>query len=248
MTKSTTAVNTAPTIAPLRNVTLLAELVERVQNRAPNLPGMATVSGPSGYGKSNATMYAANRFRAYHVEVRSVWTRKNLCLSILQEMGVTQPATTVAGMVDQIGDQLARSQRPLLVDEADYLVKKSLIEVIRDIYEASQATVILIGEENLPNALKRWERVHGRMLDWIQAQPASLHDTRHLAKVYCPGIELADDLMSEAHVKARGSVRRVCVNLDRIREKASTIGKPRMTLADFPADAFFTGEPPAGRQ
>ncbi|MBX3504331.1 MAG: ATP-binding protein [Parvibaculum sp.] len=247
MTKSTTAVNTAPTIAPLRNVTLLAELVERVQNRAPNLPGMATFSGPSGYGKSNAAMYAANRFRAYHVEVRSVWTRKNLCLAILHEMGLTQPANTVAGMVDQIGDQLARSQRPLLVDEADYLVKKSLIEVIRDIYEASQATVILIGEENLPSALKRWERVHGRMLDWIQAQPASLSDTRHLSKVYCPGIELADDLTAEAHAKARGSVRRVCVNLDRIREKASTLGKQRMTLADFPADAFFTGEPPAGR-
>jgi hypothetical protein len=248
MTKSTTAVNTAATIAPLRNVTLLAELVERVLNRAPNLPGMATFSGPSGYGKSNAAMYAGNRFRAYHVEVKSVWTRKKLCLSILNEMAITQPANTVADMVDQIGEQLERSQRPLIVDEADYLVKNGMIQVIRDIYQASQTAIILIGEENLPNALKRWERVHGRMLDWIPAQPASLSDTRHLSKLYCPGIELADDLVGAAHTKAAGSVRRVCVNLDRIREKASTLGKERMTLADFPADDFFTGNPPAGRQ
>ena len=51
-----------------------------------------------------------------------------------------------------------------MIDEADYLVSRHMIEVIRDIYESSRATIILIGEEMLPQSLTRWERVHNRML------------------------------------------------------------------------------------
>jgi DNA transposition AAA+ family ATPase len=245
MTNLPAPVNT--TIAPLRNVTLLAQLVERVQSRKPGLPGMATFTGFSGYGKSVAAIYAQNRYRTYHVQVKSVWTRKKLCSAILQEMEI-KPGATIPDMVDQIGEQLSLSGRALLIDEADILVTKGMIEVVRDIYESSQSSIILIGEENLPNSLKKWERVHGRMLDWVQAAPAALSDAKHLAKLYCPGIAIADDLISELHSKASGSVRRICVNLDRVREAAETSGKTTMTLADFPSDNLFTGVPPVGRR
>jgi len=245
MTNVTAPVNT--TIAPLRNVTLLAELVDRVQTRKPGLPGMATFTGFSGYGKSVAAIYAANRYRTYHVQVKSVWTRKKLCTAILQEMEI-KAAATIPDMVDQIGEQLSLSGRALLIDEADILVSKGMIEVVRDIYESSQSSIILIGEENLPNSLKKWERVHGRMLDWVQAAPAALSDAKHLAKLYCPGITIGDDLMTALHEKASGSVRRICVNLDRVREKAETGNKSSMGLADFAADDLFTGVPPVGRR
>jgi hypothetical protein len=246
MSKEPTSVNTASSIAPLRNVVLLVELVERVQERSPNLPGMASFFGRSGTGKSCAAMFAANKYRAYHVQVKSVWTRKKLCTSILREMGISVTVNTVADMVDQIGEQLSLSRRPLLIDEADYLVKSGMIEVIRDIYESSQASVILIGEEGLPNALRRWERVHGRMLDWIPAQPASLSDSKHLAKLYCPGVTIDEALLDAAHRKAGGSVRRVCVNLDRIRERAATSGLKAISLKEFEEAEFFDGNP-AGR-
>ncbi|MEO0034386.1 MAG: hypothetical protein RLZZ501_409 [Pseudomonadota bacterium] len=233
------------TIAPLRNVMLLAELVERVMTRPAGLPGMATFHGFSGYGKSFAAMYAANKHRAYHVQVKSVWTRKKLCLAILAEMGV-RPGPTIPDMVDQIGQELSLSQRPLLIDEADFLVAKGLIEVVRDIYESSQSTIILIGEEQLPQKLKVWERVHGRMLDWVAAQPGSLADTRHLAKLYCRGIEVADDLLAALHEASGGSVRRICVNLDRVREAAQTAGLARIDRSQF-AGPFFTGNPPSRR-
>lgn len=243
MTKEGSDVNT---IAPLRNVSLLAELVERVQRRSPGLPGLATFNGFSGYGKSFAAIYAANKYRAYHVQVKSVWTRKKLCHAILQEMEI-KPAATIPEMVDQIGEQLSLSQRPLLVDEADILVAKGMIEVVRDIYESSQASIILIGEENLPASLKRWERVHGRMLDWVAAQPASLSDAKHLAKLYCKGVEISDELMEALHKKAGGSVRRVCVNLDRLRELAQTRRLQHIGVSEFDPAGFFTGDAPAPR-
>jgi len=235
-------------VLPLRNVSRLAELVLRVMGRDSGLPGMGCFFGPSGYGKTFAAIYAANRHRAFHVQVKSVWTKKKLALSILVEMGI-QPAATIADMIDQIGQELSLSGRPLLIDEADFLVAKKMIEVVRDIYESSQGTVILIGEENLPQILKKWERVHGRMFDWVAAEPASLADSRHLANLYCRGVEVAADLLAEAHSASGASVRRVCVNLARVREKAEMASLTAIDLATWKqlGGEFFTGNPPARR-
>lgn len=231
------------TIAPLKNVTLMGELMDRVMKRANGLPGMACFYGPSGYGKTSAAIYAANKTRAYHIQVQSVWGRRKICHALATELQI-EPAATIADTVDLIGHELGRSRRPLIVDEADFLLKESLIEMVRDIYEASQGTIILIGEENLPQRLKKWERVHGRMLDWVGAQPASLADAKHLARLYCPGIEVADDLLAHIHQAAAGSIRRICVNLSRIHETAQREGLRKIARPQY-TDDLFTGNPPA---
>jgi DNA transposition AAA+ family ATPase len=236
---------TIGTIAPLRNVSLFSELTDRVQRRQHGLPGMACFYGPSGLGKTHSAIYAANRHRAFHVQVRSVWTRRTFCSETCLEMGIV-PARTIPDMVKQIGSELAMSRRPLIIDESDFLVAKGMIEIVRDLYEGSYGAIILIGEEQLPHKLKAWERVHGRMLDWVQAQPASLADARHLARLYCKGIEVDDDLLTELFEKSGGSARRICVNLDRVREAALTAGLPRIGRAGYDRP-FFTGAPPARR-
>lgn len=244
MTEDTANVNS---IAPLKNVTLMNALVERVMNRSPGLPGMATFHGFSGYGKTSAATYAAVKHRCYHIQVKSVWTQKKLCQSILLALGI-QPARTIADMVDQIGEELALSGRPLLIDEADFLVAKRMIEVVRDIYESSGAAIILIGEEHLPGKLKAWERVHGRMLDWVAAQPASLADAKHLAGLYCPGVEIEAELLAKLHEASGGSARRICVNLDRIRELARTRGLGAVGAKEWGERQFFQGIPPHARR
>ncbi|SBV95554.1 conserved hypothetical protein [uncultured delta proteobacterium] len=185
---------TPPTTAPLRNVAAFSSLVERVKQRRDNLPGMAAFYGKSGVGKSTAAAYAANKHKAYYVQVKAAWTRKYLCQTVLGQMGIV-PEKTLAEMVDQIAEQLTKSKRPLIVDEADFLVQKGMVEIIRDIYEGSFATIILIGEENLPRTLKRFERFHNRMLDWVKAQPCDLADCKLLARIFCPDVSITDDLL-----------------------------------------------------
>lgn len=233
-------------IAPLRNVALFSALVDRVMHRPVGLPGMATFHGPSGLGKSCCAIYAANKHRAYYVQVRSVWTRKHMLASILGEMGI-RPASTIPEMMDQVGQQLSLSNRPLIIDEADYLLAKGMIELVRDIYESSQAAIILIGEEGLPQALTRFERVHGRMLDWQAAQPANENDARVLARLYCPTATLGEDLLARLLEASGGSVRRICVNLDRVREFAVARDLRAVTLADYKGEVF-TGSPAGARR
>ena len=234
-----------PSIAPLRNVALLTELVHRVVSRSPALPGMATFHGPSGYGKSCAVFYATNKHRAYTVQLGESWTKKYFCLQVAREMGIVAARSTPE-IIAQIGDQLAASHRPLLIDEADFLVSRNMVETVREIYERCHGSIILIGEEGLPHALKKWERVHGRMIDWVGAQPATVADAYHLARIHAHGIEIAEDLMTALHEDSKGSARRVCVNLDRVAEEARAQGKAVMTRADYGRD-FFTGAPPSRR-
>jgi DNA transposition AAA+ family ATPase len=203
--------------------------------------------GPSGYGKSTAATVAMIQTDAVYVQARSSWTRKAAHQAILKGLGVI-PAKTVAEMSDQIAEELSLSKRPLIVDEADYLVERGTIEIIRDLYEASQTPVMLIGEEGLPGKLKRWERFHGRVLDWAPAQPASLKDCKALAELHAAKVRIADDLLDKVHSVAGGSVRRICVNISRIEEQAQVEGRDVMDLAAWGSRELYTGEAPSRRR
>ncbi|ANT39882.1 Mobile element protein [Rhodovulum sp. P5] len=210
-------------VAPLRNVSALVTLIEKVRDRAPGLPGMATFSGYSGYGKTTAAVYAANCFDALQVQVKESWTARKFCQSILSEMGIL-PAKTIADMIDQIAQELALSDRVLIVDDAQYLIKRSMIGHVRDIYESSGATIILIGEERLPQQLQQWENIHGRMFDWVTAEPACLDDVAHLARIYCAEVTLSEAFRAKLLHASVHSIRRVCINLAKVREFALTAG------------------------
>lgn len=245
--KHTTDSTTAPafSIAGITNVGLCVRALERVMNRNPALPGITTFTGPSGTGKSFSASYAANRFRAFYVECKSTWTRRTFLLAVLQEMGI-EPVGDMTNMMNQIGEELVLSQRPLIVDEMDYLVNKKAVEVVRDIHMISDAPILLIGEENMLNKLMKWERFHNRILEPVLAVSATEEDVNELAKIYARGIEVHSDLLKKLHQASNGNVRRICVNLDRIREFCvskglSEIGKKSWTLP------FFTGDPPRRR-
>jgi len=234
------------TTAPLRNVALLHRMIDRLIDGPPHLPRIGCMSGPSGFAKSFAAASAAGEFRAYYVQVRSYWTRKSMLTAILRQMGIAPPHT-IAEMVDAIAEQLALSGRPLIIDEADHIARAHLVELVRDLYEQSQAPMVLIGEETLPQQLIRWERFHGRVREWCQAAPCNVADARQLAPIYAPGTEVGDDLLERVVEVSSGSTRRVCVNLDRVGAWARSAGVAEVTLRDWGDRELHTGEPPAVR-
>lgn len=231
-------------IAQIHNLDLVRTAAERLSSRTAGLPGMAALYGPAGYGKTTAALAIANENRAYFVQMRSAWGRKALLEKILLEMGA-KPHGTIPAMLDAVCEQLATSGRMLMIDEFDYCVRNdSMIELVRDIYEGSQATLMLLGEELLPTKLKRWERFHSRIMSWIPAQPISLNDARALAPIYCPDVYVADDLLAHLVKLSGGSVRRVSVNLAAIYEAASVEGWETADRSTWGDRQIYTGEAP----
>ena len=237
-----------PNIAPLRNVVLLRRVMEHLTKRSANLPGIGALYGEAGLGKSNACSAAAVAYRAIYVEARSHFTKKSFLLAILHEMSI-KPEHTTSEMVDQICQELMHSRRPLIRDEGDYLVKRNLIELVRDIYEGSWAAILLVGEERFPVALRRAsERFYDRVLEWQPAERADLEDTRKLAKLYSPDVEIKDELLAEILKASRGVARKIAINIENVRQEAKKAGKRTIDTDGWGDKPFFTGDAPMRRQ
>lgn len=236
-----------PHIAPLRNVLLLRKVMEQLQHRSPNLPGIGVFYGKAGLGKSNACAAANAAYRAVYIEMRSHYTKKSLLLAILAELGI-KPERTTSEMADQICDQLSRSRQPLIIDEGDYLVKRNLIDLVRDLYEGSKASILLVGEERFPaNLLRASERFHDRVLAWQPAELADMEDTRKLAKLYSPDVEIKDDLVAAIGRESKGVARKIAVNVDNVNREAKKAGRRAIDLAAWGDKPFFTGDAPVRR-
>lgn len=233
-------------IAPLTNVARFISALELAMTRPHHLPGMVSFYGPSGYGKTSAAAFAVAKYNAYHVECKSAWTKKAFLSNILKEMGISQ-AKTIPEMIDQVADQLARSERPLIIDEFDHLVHKKSVELVRDIYEGSQASIILIGEERLENNLAHWERFHNRILKWVPAEPASIDDAVLLRRLYCQKVDVGDDLLKQIVDVTKGCTRRICVNLYNVQSYAIERGLSKISTSEWGNQTFYTGRAPARR-
>lgn len=241
-------INLVKNVAPLRNVMLLGALIRRVTGRDEGMPGMACFHGFSGYGKSQAALYNTQATRACWVEVKSVWTRKTLVEKICKNLGIPS-GRTVADSVEKIGEELLKSGRPLLLDEAHILCTDSMMKLVHDIYESSHgASVILIGEETLPQSLVRWERVHNRILAWEQAQPADLRETSVFAKLKCPELTLSQAVLERTLVESQAVARRIVSNLNQVKDYARIEGKTEIGEKDIPHIRWMDGRAPAPRR
>jgi DNA transposition AAA+ family ATPase len=236
-----------PHVAPLRNVLLMRRMVDHLLKRSANLPGIGVMYGFAGLGKSNACAAARSAFRAIYVEVRDHFTKKGLLLAILHEMGI-EPDRTTRDMFEQVCAELEKSGKPLILDMADYLIKRHLVDTVLDIYEGSGGVIVLAGEERFPKKLKKEsERFYDRVLEFVLAERADKDDARKLAAMYSPDVEIKDDLLSKLLERSAGVARRVAVNVNDVRQQGKKLGVRVMDLKAWGDRPFYTGDAPERR-
>jgi len=234
------------TCAPTANLARCSAAMERVLQRPAHLPGVAVLYGPSGWGKSWAASYAARKHGCHYLAMRASWNGKALLRALLWKLGL-KPEWTIAQMVDSAVDHLLETRQGLVIDEFDHVVRKGAAELVRDLVDATGCGLLLVGEEGLPTVLRRWERFHGRVLEWVPADALSLDDARVLRDVYLREVEVGDDLLERLWREAKGSVRRLVVNLHLIEQEGLRQGADCFDLASWQGRALYTGEAPPRR-
>lgn len=238
--------NNVKQAAALSNVLSAAQAMKSSLERDSDLPGMICMHGSSGFGKTFAAKYLAIKHRAYHVEPSLSWSLRDYYENILRLMGIV-PEKTNGKMEAQIVEQMIKSHRPLILDEAGYLIKRGdrFVEMAKNIYDKSQIPVMLIGEEDLPQGLERhYEKVHNRILHWVEAKACTLKDCRLLAERNLQGVEIADDLLKHIHKEVRGVTRRISTNLYVVRQVATEEKRRSVDLVWWGDRPIQTGEAP----
>jgi len=239
--------NLGDNILPLRNVALLSGLIKRVEQRRWGLPGMAVFHGKTGHGKTYACSGAVVGMDVIHISVQQLWNKKKLMTSILRELQMPQTGT-LADLMERCNEGLAIADRTLIIDEADYAVDRGMIEMIRDMHDGSGASIILVGMEQLPQKLKKWELVDGRILAWVGAEPADFQDAKLMANWYAKGITLDDALIEKVRTENNGSARRMSVDFAHVLDCAHQSGQTTMTLDAWGDAPFLRGEAPVARE
>lgn len=245
----TSNVNPSSGIANIRNIAQCYEAVNRTLQRNPLLPGISAFYGPSGFGKSTAANYVATKTDAFYVQVKSTYTKKAFAQALLREMSIP-PQATLSDMMELASAEIAKSGRPLIIDEFDHLIQGNKVEIVRDLYESSQGTFLIIGEELLPRKLEKWERFHGRVLNWVPALPSDMHDASLLSRIYAPHVEIDPSVLEQLIVSVRGSTRRVSTNLEMLHEQCLEQGISQVTPKELKLilpQGFVTGESPKPR-
>lgn len=234
-------------VAPLANVARLQKLVLTCQNRVDGLPGLGCFYGPAGFGKTTAGVFVTNKVGACHVEALPFGGAKKLLEMIVTELGM-RPTRTVSTLFDQAADALARTNRPLIIDEADQILTDRIIETVRHLHDKTLVPVILMGEELLPQKLRRWERVNGRILEWVAAEPATLQDVGFLAPIYAPNVVISEELKGKLLAASTGSIRNVSTNLANLAAFAAVKGLTNVGTAEWAGQRFHTGQAPEARR
>lgn len=243
MNHNSNAVNTGH-IAPLKNVSNCLDVALRIINRPIGVDGLGLFYGRSGYGKSKASTYVQNKCDAIYLEVFDFWTRKVFVENLLIELGIDKPSGTVASMMQQALSMLQdEPNRLLIIDEADKLVDKGFIELVRDVYKGAKIPVLLVGEEQLPEKLKRYERCENRVTAYQMANPSDLDDARVLANVYHRKLTVADDLLERIVEQTRGVASRIVTTLAEVNQFAVAHGISEISRAEY-TGAVFTGQAP----
>lgn len=231
-------------IVPVKNVTRLNDAGETLRRRAANLPGMGLVHGETGYGKTTAVAWYTNRCGGIYVRATSVWTPSAMLRKIGEELRI-RCSGSLQDMMDSIVDALSLSNRPLFIDEADYIVdSKRMTEAVRDLHDFTTVPVVLIGMGGIDQRLAGRKQFTGRVLRDVPFQPLDLADARLIADTLCE-IRVADDLLERLHRLVNGSTRLLVVGLARIEEHAKSMGTDELSSAGWGrADNFFTGDAP----
>jgi DNA transposition AAA+ family ATPase len=231
-------------VAPLKNVAECYSVAQQIINRPPGVDGLGLFYGRSGYGKSKASQYVQNKCGAIYLEVFDFWSKKTFVESLLAELNIDKPKGTIATMMQQALRLLQDDpNRLIIIDEADKLIDKNMIELVRDIYKGARVPVLLVGEENLPDKLARYERCENRVTAWGMANPSDLADAQALARIYHRSLTIEDDLLLHIVDRTKGVASRVVTTLAAVAEFAKAHQLTSVDLAKYDG-AVFTGQAP----
>ncbi|WP_299440243.1 ATP-binding protein [uncultured Rhodospira sp.] len=235
------------TTAPLTNVLRFGALVDACVQRPRHLPGLGVFYGHSGLGKTWSATHAAHRTRARYVECGESWTRARFLSVLAVEVGVDGRGRA-ADVVDRIIMACEAQDRPVIIDEADHVVRRGYIETVREIADRAGVPIILVGEEALPQMIAaRSERTHNRVLQWAAAEPVTAEDVATVARLYYPDLVIAADLIERVTTASAGRIRRAVVNLHQVATEALAQGWDTVGLASWGERELYTGQVPSMR-
>ncbi|MBW4550794.1 MAG: ATP-binding protein [Aphanocapsa sp. GSE-SYN-MK-11-07L] len=225
-------------VVTTKNIVNLSSSFQESKQREQGIPRMGLLYAPTGFGKTTASAWLVNRENGIYVRAGSLWSPTTMVMAILDELSIRPPRFAAQG-IQAIVAQMKLSQRPLFIDEADYLFyEPRMIDAARDIHDLAELPVWFIGSHKLEKRIAQRKIVAGRISQWVKFLPCDFEDTQRLAKELCL-VEVQVDLLEQLHKAAKGSIRSITVGLSRIEAIARLQRWKTINAQQWGANHFF---------
>lgn len=233
-------------VVPVKNVARLQTMCDDLMNRPNGVPGMGLVYGRTGLGKTTATTWYVIRKRAVLVRALALWSPQTMLATILRELEAGASGS-LSNMVDAVIESLRESNRPLFIDEADYVLDSTrMLDTLRDIHDYSSVPVVLIGMDGIKRKLdvRHRKQTIGRIARWVEFLPTDIADAMLVRTELVEHTRIDDELTKRLHERSGGSMRRIIVGLHNIESYARRKGLKEIGIEDWPKNMpFFLGGP-----
>ncbi|MGF1723342.1 AAA family ATPase [Photobacterium nomapromontoriensis] len=228
-----------PVVAPVKNVSATQIAFSTLFQRAYGVPGIGLIHGPSGYGKTTTTTYLYNQVNGIYVSARAHDTTQSITSRIVEELG-SEPCRNINKNIDFIIEQMSMYERPLFIDEADYMMGDvRMLETVRDLYDGTEVPVILIGMDQIARRISTRKQFYNRISEWVEFKPADLEDVQIMAdNLLEDGVTADEALLDHLRHCACGEMRRITIGLTKIEHLALANELEVVTLADWGDQPF----------
>jgi len=191
------------------NFKRLKEAEKLVARRGAREAGLVIVRGVYGIGKSELTERWAADSNYVFVRAKETWTRRALLDELADKMGLSKIGRNQEVQARIIA-KMAVDMVPLIVDEADFLVRStaSLLEVLRDITDLTGTMCFLVGMEYFPTKVAKYPHIASCVARVVEFETLSLADVKATVTVKAE-VGMDDDVVALIHQQARGRMRLV---------------------------------------
>jgi len=223
-------------IVEVKNMLKTEQLLDNLLNRSSIVPGIGLIHGPSGFGKTTAVQWLFNQDEVSGIFIRcyKADTVTSLLEQIAKEIGIQQ-RHGLRGMVDGIVEAVREQELCLFIDECDHVVGNArIMETLRDIYDATEQPLILVGMEEIARRISQRKQLFNRISQWIEFKPADLEDVRLIASQMLEvDVEIDEALLELICRRANGVVRVITTALDKVEKRAMANGASFIALGDI---------------
>ena len=192
------------------NFRLLKEAEKIVERRGAREASLVLIQGKFGIGKSEMTERWASENGHVFIRAKKVWSPRSMLEDIAAELGVAVRGSA-KDIENRITQHLAQTMQALIIDEADYLAdmkSAAKLETIRDISDVTGTMVFLVGMQDFPAIVQRYEHIASRVARIVQLHPLSLADVQATCKAKAE-VALSPALVEQIHRDSKGRMRHV---------------------------------------
>ena len=191
-----------------QNFKLLKEAEKLVERRGAREAGLVLVQGQYGIGKSELTERWASDNGHIFLRAKKTWAARSMLDDIAKLIGVSIKGTAV-DVQNRIIAHLSVTMQTIVIDEADHLLdarNATKLEVIRDITDLTGTMAFLVGMQNFPATVQRYEHIASRVARIVQMQPLSMADVQATVKAKAE-VAITPALVERMHNDCQGRMR-----------------------------------------